>query len=241
MKNCDEMVNSLFERREQYVAQQTKRRKVFVGTVASMCCVCLVTMVGLGIWQSGMFHTPQLGKKLEDEQDTNNNFDKSNVIDHKIIIHSIKGISYDRMNICLSVDDFVEMTREEMMEYYGVDYIPDVPADIKPWENERSGIYKRNGGIGEVYWDRDILNFSNEDFMRDISIEVDKGVIPWLDYLIFDREDEKSIINGIEVLIGQNDDGYYYAEFMFKNVGFTICAKGLTQDEFVSVIASIIK
>ena len=27
MKNCDEMVNNLFERREQYVAEQKRKRK----------------------------------------------------------------------------------------------------------------------------------------------------------------------------------------------------------------------
>ena len=42
----------------------------------------------------------------------------------------------------------------------GVDYIPTVPEDIKAWEDEQIGIYKRDGGIGEVYWDADIMNYA---------------------------------------------------------------------------------
>ena len=145
------------------------------------------------------------------------------------------------MNICLFVDDFVEMSREEMIDYYGVDYIPDVPEDIKPWEDQCCGIYRRNGGTGEVYWDRDVFNFSNADFTRSISLEVEKGGIPWLDYLHLSANEEKSLINNVEVFIGQSESGYYYSEFMYEDVGFAMCAEGVSQDEFVAIIASIIK
>lgn len=57
MKNCDEMVNSLLERRERYVAEQKRKRKVLTRTVTSMCCVCLVALLGFGMWQSGILTT----------------------------------------------------------------------------------------------------------------------------------------------------------------------------------------
>lgn len=57
MKNCDEMVNSLLERREQYVAEQKRKRKVITHTVTSMCCVCLVALCSFGVWKSGLFDT----------------------------------------------------------------------------------------------------------------------------------------------------------------------------------------
>ena len=52
---------------------------------------------------------------------------------------------------------------------------------------------------------------------------------------------ETSKINNVELKIGKTDEGYYYTEFIYNNVGFTICTKGLTQDEFVAIIMSIIK
>ena len=250
MKNCDEMVNSLLERRDRYLAEQKRKRSIITRTVTSMCCVCLVALLGFCIWQGRMFNTAPPAQTVEDTlyPGIKDNFDESKgeapdnpAANNKIVIHSIDGISADKMNIALMLDDFVEMTSDEMIAYYGVDYIPDVPSDIKAWEEERSGIYRRNGGTGEVYWDADILNYSNEDFTRTVHLEVDKGSNVLQDYLYFKGTEEKSVINNVEVLIGLTENGYYYAEFMYNGVGFLIDAEGVTEDEFVDILSSIIK
>lgn len=250
MKNYDELTNDLLERRDRYVADQKKKRKRVMGIATSLCCFCLVALLGFGMWQGGMFNTTPPDQTLEDAlyPGIKDNFDESKgespdnpSANNKIVINTINGISSDRMNINIAVDDFVKMTREEMIEYYGVDYIPDVPADIKPWEDERSGIYKRDGGTGEVYWDTDILNYSNEDFTRSVHVEVDKGSYVLQDYLYFKGTEEKSVINNVDVLIGLTENGYYYSEFMYNGVGFLIDAEGVTEDEFVAIIASIIQ
>ena len=250
MKNYDELTNDLLERRDRYVADQKKKRKSLMSVATSLCCLCLVALLGFGMWQGGMFNTTPPDQTLEDAlyPGIKDNFDESKgesadnpAANNRIVINTINGISADRMNINLAVDDFVKMTREEMIEYYGVDYIPDVPADIKPWEDERSGIYKRDGGMGEVYWDTDILNYSNEDFTRSVHVEVDKGSYVLQDYLYFKGTEEKSVINNVDVLIGLTENGYYYSEFMYNGVGFLIDAEGVTEDEFVAIIASIIK
>ena len=250
MKNYDELTNDLLERRDRYVADQKKKRKRVMGVATSLCCFCLVALLGFGMWQGGMFNTTPPDQTLEDAlyPGIKDNFDESKgespdnpSANNKIEINTINGISADRMNINIAVDDFVKMTREEMIEYYEVDYIPDVPADIKPWEDERSGIYKRDGGTGEVYWDTDILNYSNEDFTRSVHVEVDKGSYVLQDYLYFKGTEEKSVINNVDVLIGLTENGYYYSEFMYNGVGFLIDAKGVTEEEFVAIIASIIK
>lgn len=57
MKNTNEMVNSLLERREQYEAEQKRKRSIITRTVTSMCCLCLVALLGFGAWQSGLFNT----------------------------------------------------------------------------------------------------------------------------------------------------------------------------------------
>lgn len=250
MKNSEEMVNSLLVRRDRYVTEQKKKKTIITRTVTSMCCVCLVALLGFGMWQGGMFNTTPPDQTVEDAlyPGIKDNFDESKgespdnpAANNKIVINTISGISSNKMNINLAVEDFVEMSREEMIEYYGIDYFPDVPADMKAWESGRLGIFKRNGGTGEVYWDQDVLNYSNEEISRHINIEVAKGNIPFLDYGMFSVEDETSVINNVELKIGLTDDGRYFTEFMYKNVGFIISAEGLTQDEFVSVIASIIK
>ena len=54
MKNYDELTNDLLARRDCYVAQQKKKRKT---AATSLCCVCAVALLGIGLWKSGVFHT----------------------------------------------------------------------------------------------------------------------------------------------------------------------------------------
>ena len=257
MKSYKETTDSIFEKSKQIIEVRRKRNKTIAG-ISGAFCLCVLLLVSISIWHGGQVINPvdPPDNTLLTSEENNNalypgikdNFDESKdespdnqVANNKIVINTINGISGDRSNIALMVDDFVEMSREEMINYYGVDYIPDVPADIKPWENERSGIYRRNGGTGEVYWDADILNYSNEDFTRSVHVEVDKGSCVLQDYFFFKGAEEKSIINNFEVLIGLSENGYYYSEFMYNGVGFCINAKGVTEDEFVAIIESIIK
>ena len=250
MKNSEEMVNSLLERRDKYAAEQKKKRTIITRTVTSMCCFCLVALLGFGMWQGGVFNTTSPDQTLEDAlyPGIKDNFDESKgespnnpAANNKIVINSINGISADKMNINLALDDRIKMSIEETCEYYGVDYVPDVPADIKMWTDQCGIIYRRNGGTGEVYWDHNVLNFSNEDFTRSVHVEVDKGSYVLQDYLYFKGTEEKSVINNVEIVIGLTESGYYYSEFMYNGVGFLVDAKGVTEEAFVAIIASIIK
>lgn len=250
MKNCDEMVNSLFERRERYNAEQKKKRAIITRTATSMCCVCLIALLGFGMWQGGMFHTTPPDQTTGDAlySDMKDTFDESKgespdnpVANNKIIVHQMDGISADKSNICLFIDDFVAMDKAELNEYYGINVFPTVPDDLKEWEDQRFGVYKRDSGTGEVYWDGTGFNYSNEDYSRTVSVEIEKDSLPLCDYAFLEATEEKSIINNVELAIGQSDNGYYYAQFMYCNIGFQMIAHGLTQEEFVAMIASIIR
>lgn len=52
MKTCDEMINSLFKRREQYLAEQKRRRKSAAITAALYCCA-FAAVAGVGVWIAG--------------------------------------------------------------------------------------------------------------------------------------------------------------------------------------------
>lgn len=52
MKNCDEMINSLLERREQYAIGQKKKRITHI--LSLMCCVCLAVLIGFGVWRGNI-------------------------------------------------------------------------------------------------------------------------------------------------------------------------------------------
>ena len=101
-------------------------------------------------------------------------------------------------------------------------------------------MYKRDGGTGEVYWDSIVLNYDNDDFTRSVNIEIDKDHLPVTCYAFFDSLLEKSLINDTEVAIGLSEGGYYHAEFFYQDVGFRMIANGITEDELVSIISSLI-
>ncbi len=250
MKNCDEMVNCLFERRERYDAERKKKKAAAVRAAASVCCVCFIALLGVAVWGGGTFRATAPDQTAgnavysgtqNSAREDHGEAPANSAADDRIVIHPVNEIPTERKNgICLWTEDFVEMTREEMIGYYGMDYVPDVPADLKPWEAEPQGIFRRNGGTGEVYWDTVILNYSNGDFTRNVHLVVDKGSRVLQDCYRLEEAKEKSVINNVEIFMGVTDGGYYYAEFIYKGVGFLFEADGVTQEEFIAMTASVL-
>lgn len=55
MKNSDEMVKSLFERRERYETKQRKKKRIITHIVVPMFSVCVILLVGFGVLKSDIF------------------------------------------------------------------------------------------------------------------------------------------------------------------------------------------
>ena len=76
MKNYDEIANDLFERREKCIAKQKARRRTVTRITTSVCSFMLVALLGIGVWQSGMFNSiiaPPLGNDVVLNSGDNNN------------------------------------------------------------------------------------------------------------------------------------------------------------------------
>ena len=54
MKNSEEMLASLFERRDEYIARQKIKRKNTIKAAALIVPLCMVTLLGVASWRSGM-------------------------------------------------------------------------------------------------------------------------------------------------------------------------------------------
>lgn len=169
------------------------------------------------------------------------------VTPHSIYINPLDAIPQGRnlMNFALHQNDFIKMSREELCEYYGANIFPQVPEDLKNWDASPEyeyGIYRRSNGSGEVYFDQNVINYSNDHFSRSVNIETAKGRMPLYDVAVFDGDDFiKSSIGGVDVGISGTEDGFYYAQFMYQGVGFRIITEGLSQAELISVLESIIE
>ena len=231
MKTYEETIRTVFSRAEAMEQQRKKRRAACRAAAAWGCCACLMLALSMSLWPGRAPGGPELpGPEIG----------VSNPAEDKIVVCSLEDdTARSKMDIALMLDDFVEMTPEELRDYYGRDVMPQVPADLKEWEDQRCGIFRRDGGKGEVYWDGNVLNFSDESYGRSVNLEVWKarGFISCVAF--FDLIEERSVINGVEVALAVSESGYYHAEFTRGGVGFRLIAEGLSREEVVDVIRSL--
>lgn len=264
MKSYEEVTNNLLERRDRYVVEQNRKRKRMMGAATSLCCCCLVAFMGFGVWQSGMLQNEppvtldssivgnNSGNDRLEQQTTNSNVETSqnpnNIeqTDNTVAKNEIRILEVEnmpdvpqKMFIALMGDDFIRMNDDEINEYYGVNVFPVVPTDLDRKDEEPFGIFKRKAN-GEVYYDGNKISYTNADYSRGIAVNVEKNGLPFDFCNFFAIIETRSIINDVEVGIAQTPSGEMYAEFMHQNVGFRIWAYGLTQDEFVAAIESLL-
>ncbi len=251
MKNYNEIADSVFLRREQYEVRKAKRKRKLTHVVASACSICLTALLCLSILQRELREILPTQKPDDVLYTASGYCDNGNeeetavsaVEKDKIVIAYTDEPLFGalKLNVDTKLADFVEMDKAEINEYYGINVFPAVPDDLQEWDDPNYGIYRRSGGTGEVYWDQLVVNYSSEDFSRGINIEIKKNALPLLDYCFMEVQEEKSMINHTEVLILSWQPNQYHAVFMYRNVGFCVNAKGITQEAFVNVISSLIK
>lgn len=56
MKSYNEMANKVFERRDQYEANKKQKRKILTRTLTPVFCLCIVLLLGVGLWQGDWFN-----------------------------------------------------------------------------------------------------------------------------------------------------------------------------------------
>lgn len=241
MKSYEKMAEDVFSRIGEIEVKKSQQRKTVAKVMTPICCVCLIALAGFGFSQFG--EEPPI---LVDNSSNVSveSYPSEEPSKNVIVINELEDIPADSNYLfALHTKDRIEMTPDELNEYYGTNVFPTVPSDFTLQEGFY-GIYKHEGGTGELYWDGNKIQYSPERARRWIAVNVQKGTIP-VDFMgVFNDPEGKSVINNVEVGIGRKVDEYadiYYAEFMYKNVGFKICADSVTEEEFVTIIASLLK
>ena len=79
MKNCDEMTQSLIERRDEYLAEQKKKRKTAAKIITPVASLCIVALLGFGAWSSGIFTAKPPVADGESIANTNEKWDGGDV------------------------------------------------------------------------------------------------------------------------------------------------------------------
>ncbi len=240
MKSYEKMAEDVFSRIGEIETRKAQQRKTIGKVITPICCVCLIALAGFGFSQFGEEPPILVGDSSNISVES---YPSEEPNENIIVINELEDIPADqKMLFALHTKDHIEMTPEELNEYYGTNVFPTVPSDFTLQEGYY-GIYKREGGTGELYWDVNKIQYSPERVRRWIAVSVQKGSVP-VDLMgVFNDPEGKSVINNVEVGIGRKVDEYadiYYAEFMYKNVGFKIVAESVTEEEFISIISSLI-
>ncbi len=249
MKTSYEMIDSLFSRKEHYEKKRKRNARLAIGIASSLCCVCMVTLLCFALTE-GMFSVQEPFSTVADAihpgiQDC---FDETAgetrpQTNNKITVHQVEELPAGFTELfCLFTDDFVKIETEDLSSYYGTNVFPSVPSDMSIVENkEFPGYYV--GDNGEVYWDHNSIEYSSEDRSSHIFVGLITKPYPtsfphWKSP--FWEKGDESFINEIEVMICQADDSFS-GQFVYRDVGYYITSQGLTLDEFVSVVSSLIQ
>lgn len=251
MKTCDEMVRDLLARRDRYDAEQKQKRAAVLHTAAALCCVCLMVLIGVGVRQApprqttedtAAHGTAETGAVLSAVSSCGDTTAAPATTADTAQISLVEADEIPapmRALFGLMVEDFTVMDDEALNAYYGINVFPAVPDDLQRRE-QALGIYRRAGETGEVYWDGNALSYANVDGSRWVSVNVDKDVLPFDFCNLFADVNARSVIGGIEVGLAQDADGVLFAEFTVGGVGFRIIAGGLTPDELVNIVRTLL-
>ena len=130
MKTYEEMAQNALNRIHDHECQKATQRKKVVGIVKPAMSIFLIAVVGVGIFQTGLFKSDQdnhkktndTGDKEYSAENTDNNIstepikqEQTEIIEttDKIVINELnENPILDRMNIALFCDDFVKMDKK---------------------------------------------------------------------------------------------------------------------------------
>lgn len=163
----------------------------------------------------------------------------------QIFFHAISSVpEVKHSSICLLWDDFIAFSKEELCSYYGMDvFALKPPMDLNLRES-LYGVFRRDKGTGALYCDSNNLCYQNVDGSRELELHLSKEAMLPAD-LIIDYGEEKSTINGTAVSLAayQSVDGgmEYCAAFSNGDTNVVLLSSGLSQEEFLDAVRSVIK
>lgn len=157
--------------------------------------------------------------------------------------------SFQNFAISLNVNDFIAMTDDEFLKYYGVSFSINkaVPAlELQPQNAEYSnGIFK-NSSRG-TYYDRHTFVFANDGNTQRVEITLSKtAYYPGLIVGTDESNDQlkQSELGGFAVTIfqyvGEDGSTCFYTEFLNDGIAYCITSYNLSQKDYTAALASVI-
>jgi len=149
----------------------------------------------------------------------------------------------------LMTEDFVPMTREELLNYYGVSLpVEELFPLLSNLEPEGTGsdwgIYRREGG--DIYWDGNTFSFTSADGVLGVSIALDKAFhLPSSPWELPGDELRFTSVNGWELALfrypDEAGDQIFCTEFRQNGVNYRVTGKNLAEGEFAALLEALLE
>lgn len=264
MKNYEELTKDLLARRDCYVAAQKQKR---ITAVTSLCCVCILALLGFGFWKGGFFRPVTGGQTISGNilytpttptpTTTIGNATiptKNAPIQISWVVNQVKGfVGGARLNYETSMYYSETKNIAEMAQHFGRDFstLTDVMPDGFQFAGnyERKFYYENNGTLV-----CDDCHFYYTKGEQEIAIHASKIGVPY-DYLYRLDNLIPSNINGVEMIVGEFHSNnvspktdLVFADFSHKGIQYRVTVKNVPFDGskdapswLVDILAELIK
>lgn len=239
MKSYNEVAESVFERRENYLAEKKARTKIIKRTVSAVSCCCLVALLGFGVLHSGILEqTPSVLGDMDVDSETLQN--GTAVPDYIHIVFNEIEKPRDPNRLA-----FLEY-RDYDLSQFAVGQKAKFPADLTIIENTAAYSPKSTGNkksdvtapYTELNWYRLSASTSEPEDGRFISIDFSEKYYPGssLGY----GDGEISTINGKDVTLYHYSGDNYSAKFVLDGYYYFVHSMSVTEEEFLATLSSIL-
>lgn len=148
----------------------------------------------------------------------------------------------------LMSEDFVPMTREELLDYYGValpvEELFPVLSATEPEEGNGYSIYR--GAERGVYFDSNTFSFESADGMLGVNVTLDKAFhLPSSPWELPGDELRFTSVNGWELALfrypDEAGDRIFCTEFRQNGVNYRVTGKNLAEGEFSALLEALLE
>lgn len=147
-------------------------------------------------------------------------------------------------------EDFVPMTREELLDYFGVslpveEVMPDYSA-VGPEEGDGFGRGVYRSESRGTYFDTNTFAFESAGGVRGVYVTLDKAFhMPAASWELSGDCLDFTFICGRELalFLYPNEEGnqYFYTEFLQNGVGYQVRGKNMCEHEFAAVLDALLE
>lgn len=236
MKNCDEMVNSLLERRGQYLKEQKKRKMMITRTMTSICCASIVGLLGFNVWQweksntlpsETLDETPSIDETLGIEEI---NYD---INENVFVINEVRSMMTADMDVQFSYYTDFETVELESVYIDFTSKIPDAFASKSFYSVDIPADAAREEYIPHDY----VFEYQTENG-GEVTIAICAIDEPLRDYFLVCDDPKQSEINGFPVVI-YGCKGIFMVQFTYENINYDIETNHITQKELEYLLTGI--